>query len=207
MGYKEVNWSLPRAQQRILMRQNIHDGTLAKPPTMGWMFVPLTVYHGGGEAATIEPLHEHLEHYEMMLMGNLLAGVQACYRGFRLYDTDETRDMVKRCVSIYKKYRDILDCPFVRIRRPDGRRLDGYVHVSTQGTIRAFAALFNPCDTPRTETIEVPLYYSGLRGRVLVRAGDDAPVEYTLDEYAVLSLEVTVPAEWYVYYSVEAVNS
>ena len=31
---------------------------------MGWMMVPLTEYHGGGAAATIEPLHEHLAHYE-----------------------------------------------------------------------------------------------------------------------------------------------
>jgi hypothetical protein len=35
-------------------------------------------------------------------------------------------------------------------------------------------------------------------------AGDGAPVEYALDENAVLSLLVTVPAEWYVYYTFEA---
>lgn len=56
MGYREVNWSLPREQQEIIERQNIFDGTWAKTPSMGWMFVPLVEYQGGGEAATIEPL-------------------------------------------------------------------------------------------------------------------------------------------------------
>ena len=92
MGYREVNWSLPRAQQVIHTRQNIFDGTWEKLPSMGWMFVPLTEYQGGGAAATIEPLDEHLDHYERMLVSNLALGVQACYRGPRLYDTERTRD-------------------------------------------------------------------------------------------------------------------
>ena len=48
MGYRETNWSLPRAQQVVHTRQNIYDGTWEKTPSMGWMFVPLTQYHGGG---------------------------------------------------------------------------------------------------------------------------------------------------------------
>ena len=47
MGYRETNWSLPRAQQIIHARQNIYDGTWQKTPSMGWMFVPLVEYHGG----------------------------------------------------------------------------------------------------------------------------------------------------------------
>jgi hypothetical protein len=89
MGYRETNWSLPRAQQIIHGRQNIFDGTWEKTPSMGWMFVPLTEYHGGGEAATIEPLSEHLAHYEARL-AHLFGRGQACC-GPRLCDTDETR--------------------------------------------------------------------------------------------------------------------
>ena len=47
MGYRETNW-VPRDQQVIHTRQNIYDGTWEKAPGMGWMFVPLTEYHGGG---------------------------------------------------------------------------------------------------------------------------------------------------------------
>ena len=50
---------------------------------MGWMFVPPTQYHGGGDAATTEPLNQHLDHYEIMLASNLLFGVQVVYRGVR----------------------------------------------------------------------------------------------------------------------------
>ena len=46
MGYVETNWSLPRAYQEIIERQNIYDGTWQKTPSMGFMFVPLTQYHG-----------------------------------------------------------------------------------------------------------------------------------------------------------------
>ena len=48
MGYRETNWSLPREYQEIIERQNIFDGTWEKTPSMGWMFVPLTEYQGGG---------------------------------------------------------------------------------------------------------------------------------------------------------------
>ncbi len=63
MGYRETNWSLPRERQIILARQNIFDGTWDKTPSMGWMFVPLVQYQGGGAAATLEPLREHLDFY------------------------------------------------------------------------------------------------------------------------------------------------
>jgi len=41
------------------------------------MFVPLTEYQGGGAAATLEPLSEHLPQYESHLANTLGAGVQA----------------------------------------------------------------------------------------------------------------------------------
>src|SRR4029079_7971804 len=96
MGHRGANWSLPRAQQHIHARQNLYDGTWEKTPTMGWMIVPLVEYQGGGPAATIEPLKEHLPDYERHLANNLGYGVQACYRGPRLYDSEETKALVKR---------------------------------------------------------------------------------------------------------------
>ena len=64
IGYREVNFSLSREQQRVLNRQNIHDGTLEKMGSMSWGFVPLTKYQGGGPEAILEPLSEHLKDYE-----------------------------------------------------------------------------------------------------------------------------------------------
>ena len=68
---------------------------------MGFMFVPLTQYHGGGAAATIEPLNEHLDHYETRLRNLFGAGVQACYRGPRLYDTVQTRKLSTSSTAKY----------------------------------------------------------------------------------------------------------
>ncbi|MDB5088807.1 MAG: alpha-galactosidase, partial [Mucilaginibacter sp.] len=75
LGYREVNFSLPRAQQKIINRQNIFDGTWDKTPSMGWGFVPLTQYQGGGAAATLEPLSDHLKDYEQLMMQYYGAGV------------------------------------------------------------------------------------------------------------------------------------
>jgi hypothetical protein len=194
MGYREVNWSLPRREQQIHTRQNIYDGTWTKTPSMGWMFVPLTEYHGGGPAATIEPLNENLSHYETMLASNLLLGVQACYRGPRLYDSQETRAMVKKWVDLYKRHRDILESDLLHLRRADGHRLDFMMHVNPQLDTSGFLAVFNPTNSDREERILVPLYYTGLTGTVQVREKDGEARVFQLDARQRLELELKVPA-------------
>ncbi len=99
---------------------------------MGWMFVPLTEYQGGGAAATLEPLVEHLDAYEAHLAQNFDSGVQACYRGPRLYDTEATKAVVKKWVDFYKEHRAILDSDIIHVRRPDGRDIDCILHVNPQ---------------------------------------------------------------------------
>lgn len=160
MGYVETNWSLPRAYQEIIERQNIYDGTWQKTPSMGFMFVPLTQYHGGGELATIEPLCEHLDHYQIRLQNLFGAGVQACYRGPRLYDTEETRTLVAHWVSFYKKYRAILDSDIIHLRRPDGRDWDGILHVNPRLKQKGFLSVYNPLEVDIEREIRVPLYYN-----------------------------------------------
>ena len=144
MGYRETNWSLPRDEQEIIERQNIFDGTWEKTPSMGWMFVPLTEYQGGGAAATIEPLKEHLPHYEARLANLFGAGVQACYRGPRLYDSEETKAVVKRWVDFYKQHRAILNSDIIHLRRPDGRDWDGWLHVNPALAERGLAVVLQP---------------------------------------------------------------
>ena len=194
MGYREVNWSLPREQQRIHTRQNIFDGTWEKTPSMGWMFVPLAQYHGGGAAATIEPLDRHRGHYRTMLLSNLGLGVQACYRGPRLYDTAATREMVRDCVGWFKEHREILESDLIHGRRADGRDLDWMLHVNPELGTRALLAVYNPTDRELTREIAVPLYYSGLRGGARMRENGGPPDAVELDPAARARLRVTVPA-------------
>jgi hypothetical protein len=193
MGYREVNWSLPRAQQVIHTRQNIFDGTWTKTPSMGWMFVPLTQYHGGGAAATIEPLDEHRDHYERMLQSNLGLGVQAVYRGTRLYDTEATKQMVLRNVEWFKQHRDILESDVIHGRRPDGRDLDWMLHVNPRLDECGLLVVFNPLDHEVTKTIQVPLYYTGLDQSAKVTSEAGTSTVQLARDWTV-ALEVTVPA-------------
>ncbi|PVD52168.1 alpha-galactosidase [Terrimonas sp.] len=163
IGYREVNFSLPRENQKILNRQNIYDGLWEKTPSMSWGFVPLTKYQGGGPDAILEPLHDHLKDYEQLMMQYYGAGVQACYRGPRLYDTDATKQTVINVVSWYKKYRDILNADIIHLRRADGRDWDGIMHVNPQLPTKGLIMLYNPLKEKITRTIQLPLYYTGLK--------------------------------------------
>ena len=181
MGYREVNWSLPRERQIILGRQNIFDGTWWKAPSMGWMFVPLTEYQGGGAAATLEPLAEHLDAYGAHLTQNFGAGVQACYRGPRLYDTDETKALVKKWVDFYKSHRAILDSDIIHVRRPDGRDIDCILHVNPALKSKGLAMVYNPLSHPIERELILPLYYTGLTDVATIREGEGEPKRYRLD--------------------------
>lgn len=195
MGYREVNWSLPRKQQLIHTRQNIFDGTRYKLPSMGWMFVPLTQYQGGGAAATVEPLSEHLDHYEGMLASNLGAGVQACYRGPRLYDTERVRDAVLGWVTWFKQHRDILESPIVHSasRRADGRDLDWFMHANPRLDEKGLLMVYNPTQTPLERNLMIDLRYTGLRGQCLVRR-EGAPNEVRpLDGEHRINIQVDIP--------------
>ena len=202
MGYRETNWSLPRDYQEIIERQNIYDGTWAKTPSMGWMFVPLVQYHGGGKAATIEPLHEHLDHYEQRLANLFGAGVQACYRGPRLYDTPETREVVKKWVDFYLKHRRILDADIIHVRRPDGRDYDGLLHVDPEGDEKGLLMLYNPLNVPVKKQIKIDLYYTGLKGKALVSNEEGDFKSLTLESNGILYLDIEIPANkwtWYIF--------
>ncbi|MFG0252569.1 MAG: hypothetical protein ACF8NJ_06820, partial [Phycisphaerales bacterium JB038] len=203
MGYRETNWSLPRAQQVIHTRQNIFDGTWTKTPSMGWMFVPLTQYHGGGAAATIEPLREHLDHYSRMLSSNLALGAQACYRGPRLYDCDETRDLVAHWVDWYKTYRDILESDLIHGRRADGRDLDWMLHVNPGLPTKGMLVVFNPLDAPVEREITIDLYYTGLTDSAVIRHEGADGKRYELNRQYEVTLPVTADAEGMTWFVIE----
>lgn len=197
MGYREVNFSLPRDQQRILNRQNIYDATWEKTPSMGWGFVPLTVYHGGGEDAVLEPLSEHLSDYEQLMMQYYGAGIQACYRGPRLYDTKETKEMVRKTIQWYKKYRDILNSDIIRLKRADGRTWDGWMHLNPNLKEKGLVMVFNPTGEDMRVDINLPLYYSGLSNKAKIRIQENKAKEYQLDRNYQIKINLMIPANSY----------
>jgi hypothetical protein len=203
LGYREVNFSLPREQQIILNRQNIHDGTWEKTPSMGWGFVPLTVYQGGGPEAVLEPLNEHLKDYKQLMMQYYGAGIQACYRGPRLYDTEETKEMVVSVIDWYKKYRDILNADIIRLRRADGRDWDGWMHVDPHAKQKALVMLFNPSSTSMKKKVKLPLYYTGLKETANIRVEDGNFKTFQVSRNYDVDMEVEIPAEGYTWLIIE----
>ena len=201
IGYREVNFSLSRDQQKILNRQNIHDGTLEKTASMSWGFVPLTKYQGGDESAVLEPLSEHLKDYEQLMIQYYGAGVQACYRGPRLFDTEETRLMVKKTIDWYKTYREILNSEIIQLRRADGRDWDGMMHVNPLLSQKAFILLYNPTKEKITRTITLPLYYTGLT-KAVIEDSVGKKIKYTLNNKSEVDFTFTIKADSYSWYIV-----
>jgi hypothetical protein len=203
IGYREVNFSLPRENQKILNRQNIFDGTWEKTPSMGWGFVPLTRYQGGGPEAILEPLSEHLKDYEQLMMQYYGAGVQACYRGPRLYDTDATKQKVVEIISWYKKYRSILNSDIIHLRRADGRDWDGILHVNPKLKTKGLLMLYNPSNEKITRTIKLPLYYTGLTNTVKIREKEGKNQSKVLDRKFEIELSFTIEPESYTWFVIE----
>ena len=203
IGYREVNWSLPRDRQLIHTRQLNYDCTWERLPSSLWSFVPLVEYHGGGAEATLEPLHEHLDEYKTLMFQNYGAGIQACYRGPRLYDSPEVKAAVTEIIAWYKRYRRILNSDIIHLRKPDARDWDGIMHVDPAGKEKALALFFNPTSEPMARTIVLPLYYTGLKDRAMIREQEGAPVPYVLDAGRKVTLRLEIPANGYTWFVVE----
>ncbi len=203
IGYREVNWSLPRERQLIHTRQLNYRCTWERLPSSLWSFVPLVQYHGGGAAATLEPLKDHLYEYRTLMFQNYGAGVQACYRGPRLYDTEETKQVVIDVIGWYKKYREILNSDIIHLRQPDARDWDGIMHVNPNLKEKALAMFYNPTDEEMVRTIKLPLYYTGLEKTAKIREQGGRCKRYSIDRDYCVRLKVTIPANGYTWYVVE----
>lgn len=203
IGYREVNWSLPRERQLVLGRQVIYDGLWERLPGMCWTFVPLVQYHGGGADATLEPLNDHIAEYKAHMMQNYGAGVQACYRGHRLYDTPATKAAVIEVVDWYKKYRELLNSELIHLRRADGKDYDGVMHVNPSLKEKAMVLLYNPTNQEIKRDIKLPLYYTGLTNKAQISELGKNKKEYKLDRFFYVTVSVTIPSNGNIWLVVE----
>jgi pimeloyl-ACP methyl ester carboxylesterase len=147
-------------------------------------------------------LHEHLADYRGLMIQYYGAGVQACYRGPRLFDTDSTRETVAAVIRWYKKHRTILNSDIIHLRRADGRDWDGILHVDPLGEERGFAMLYNPLDHAIERTIGLPLYYTGLGNSAMVSVEDEPAQSYTPDRSWNIRIKITIPAAGYTWLTI-----
>ena len=201
MGYREAVGNLTPTQQMLLGRQYVYDGTWTKLSTMGWMTLQLVGFYSNDPRIGLEPLCENLEKYENQLVQYLASGCQMTIRGRRIYDTPETKTMVKKWIDWFLKYRSILTSDVLHIGRPTGRDLDCIVHVNPELKEKAIVVVFNPTESDVTKEILLPLYYTGLKDNASVREQEGPGRNYKLDDQGRAFVEVTVPAgrfNWYV---------
>ena len=181
-----------------ISRQTVFDRVYSVPPTAGWMFVPLQDYHGGGEAAAFEPLQQHLAELNFAFAQYLGAGVAACYRGNRIYDSDATKELVQHWVAFYKKYRALVTSDIIRITRPDMQNIDAFMHVNWKNERdKGLVMVFNPTREKRSVTLGVPMYYTGIRNKALVSEQEAGYVLYDIGvgpQGIEIEVEVTLEA-------------
>jgi hypothetical protein len=145
----------------------------------------------------MEPLKEHLTEYENQMMQNYGSGVQACYRGPRLYDAPETKELVAKTIDWYKKYRDILNSDIVHLKRPSGKDWDGFLHANPKLNEKGLAMFFNPTDKEMEREITLPLYYTGLTETASIRVKEGASKTYKLNRDYSVKVKITIPANSY----------
>jgi len=129
-----------------------------------------------------------------MMLSNLSYGVQACYRGPRLFDTPRVRDLVKANVDWFKAHRAILESDVIHVRRADGKDWDGLLHVNPQLKERALLSVFNPLNQSIEREILVPLYYAGLKESATVSVNGAADTNRVkLDSTGRAKVRLTLP--------------
>ena len=182
LGYAEMQFNLPRDEWLAIARTQLYDNTWIQTPTQGWMFAALEDYHGGGDAAAIEPFKEHPETWEWALASFIGAGVGTCYRGSRLFDTPEIERMVAKWASFWVRHRRILTEDILHVRRPPcpGTALH---HVracySADDAEAMLYMVYNPTETIVQDSLRVSAYYTGMQegDAVMVTEADDATTE------------------------------
>ena len=131
------------------------------------------------------------------------AGVQACYRGPRLYDTEATKQTVIKVINWYKKYRDILNSDIIHLRRADGRDWDGILHVNPRLKTKGLLMLYNPLKEKITRTIKLPLYYTGFVQSARISEKGLNPQIKKLNSKTEIELTFTIESEDYTWFLID----
>ena len=129
--------------------------------------------------------------------------MQACYRGPRLYDTEETKQTVNNVINWYKKYRAILNSDIIHLRRADGRDWDGLLHANPTLKTKGLLMLYNPLKERITRTIKLPLYYTGLTDRVRIREKEGKIMEKKLNRNYEVELSFSIEPGSYIWFVIE----
>ena len=115
--------------------------------------------------------------YDFMIGMNMMYGITGSYRGGNgLYQGEVSQNVIETWGEFYNKYKDILGESVVHIAPPLATSdtslttdaIDGIIHVDSDGVQKGLAAFFNQTTETVTQTVKIPLYYTGLTGLSLI---------------------------------------
>jgi len=169
IGYEEIGFSQPRVQQLLLNRIYNYMGTYRKIPSMGWGFLPVEQYHGGGDAAKFEPLTQNLAEYDWAMAEAAASGVWPCVRGKRLYDTELCRSVVKYWTDVIRKHKKLLNSNTVHVYPPKptdnlnyAEDIDVILQENNTTPDKLYLMVCNQTPRTRTRTLILPAFHTGL---------------------------------------------
>ena len=174
VGYEEIAFSQPRIAQLALNRIYNYMGTYNKIPSMGWGFLPIDEYHGGGEEAKFEPLNKNIAEYDWAMAEWIASGVQPCVRGNCVYDDERTKKIVKYWLDVLKAHRTLLNSNTVHVlpatlNEEDMRKttdIDIIMQATDLTDDKAFIMVFNQTERRIAKTLIIPMYHTGLTNLV-----------------------------------------
>ncbi|HIT52999.1 MAG TPA: hypothetical protein IAD07_03575 [Candidatus Fimivicinus intestinavium] len=172
VGYEEIAFSERREEQLVTSRIYYYKGTFSKNPSQGWGFLPLNVYHGGGKDAMFCPTDRNAFAFDWAMAQITASGVWPTIRGKKVYDSDTGKQILKKWITIFKRYRQVLNGVTVhflppRIDTENPSRttgIDAIMNQLPEGEVRGFVMFFNQTDTEQTQELLLPVYYTGLTG-------------------------------------------
>ncbi len=171
VGYEEIGFSQPRITQLLLNRIYNYMGTYHKIPSMGWGFLPVEQYHGGGDAAKFEPLTQNLAEYDWAMAEAAACGVWPCVRGKRLYDSEQCRSVVKYWTDVIRRHKTLLNSNTVHVYPPKAAEnlnyaedIDVILQENNTTADKLFLMVCNQTEETRTKTLILPAFYTGLTG-------------------------------------------
>ena len=113
----------------------------------------------------------------------------------------ETKELVRNWVSFYKKHRAILDGDIIHVRRADGRDIDAILHVNPENEEKGLLMIYNPLNHTVNKTIQINIYYTGLKNSALISENDGRFRKYSITRDYTVTIPVNVGANsqsWYI---------
>lgn len=169
-GYEEIAFSEARQEQLITSRIYYYKGTFSKNSSQGWGFLPLDVYHGGGDKAKFYPTDKNAFDFDWALAQVTASGIWPTIRGKKVYDCEVGKEILKKWVAVFKKYREVLNGytihfmpPIIDKNNPTRTTcIDAIMNQLPYGDNRGFVMFFNQTDKEITQEITLPVFYTGL---------------------------------------------